>query len=275
MPTKYVVQTTVTDHVTVNDQTLVDPPSGGALTDGDYGDITVSGTGTAMAVDAGAITLAKQANLAANSIQGNNTGSAATPIALTIAQTKTLLQISNLNPVTKLGVNSGYYIDNAINAGSKTNILGAADRMELAPYIPSVSHSIDRAGIYITTGAVSATCKIVCYSSDANGYADVLLFETGTLSAATSNTFVEATVSQAFVAGEIYWLGVRYNSTPTIRGTGLASTILLGVSTSTSGGFTLLRRTLAYATAATSPFVFSAGERVDLVSPPNIRMRIV
>ena len=179
MPTKYVVQTTVTDHVTVNDQTLVDPPSGGALADGDYGDVTVSGTGTAITVDAGAITLAKQANLAANALQGNNTGSAATPIALTIAQTKTLLQISNLSPVTKLGVNSGYYVDNAINAGSKTNIVGAADRMELAPYIPSVSHSIDRAGIYITTGAVSATCKIVCYSSDANGYADVLLFETG------------------------------------------------------------------------------------------------
>jgi hypothetical protein len=41
----------------------------------------------------GAITLSMQANLAANSIQGNNTGSAATPIALTVAQVNALLNV--------------------------------------------------------------------------------------------------------------------------------------------------------------------------------------
>jgi hypothetical protein len=55
-------------------------------------DVTGSGTGSfAATIAAGAVTLAKQANLAANSIQGNNTGSPATPLALTAAQTNTLL----------------------------------------------------------------------------------------------------------------------------------------------------------------------------------------
>jgi hypothetical protein len=55
-------------------------------------DVTGSGTGSfATTIAAGAVTLAKMANLAANSIIGNNTGSSATPIALTVAQVKTLL----------------------------------------------------------------------------------------------------------------------------------------------------------------------------------------
>lgn len=59
------------------------------------GDVTASGTGSVAAtIAAGAVTLADHANLAANSIIGNNTGSPATPIALTAAQVVALLAIS-------------------------------------------------------------------------------------------------------------------------------------------------------------------------------------
>jgi hypothetical protein len=68
---------------------------GGGLSDADYGDITVSGTGTIMTIDAGVVTLAKMANLAANSIIGNNTGSPATPLALTAAQVRTLINVAD------------------------------------------------------------------------------------------------------------------------------------------------------------------------------------
>lgn len=46
-------------------------------------------------VDAGHITLARMANLAANSLIGNNTGSAATPLALSASDVRTLINVAN------------------------------------------------------------------------------------------------------------------------------------------------------------------------------------
>lgn len=61
------------------------------------GSLTLGGTlsvATA-AIQDGAVTLGKMANLAANSIIGNNTGSPATPLALTAAQVRTLINVAD------------------------------------------------------------------------------------------------------------------------------------------------------------------------------------
>lgn len=56
------------------------------VSDGDKGDITVSGSGATWTVDNGVITLAKQADLATQRVIGRNTGSTGVPEAVTLTQ---------------------------------------------------------------------------------------------------------------------------------------------------------------------------------------------
>ncbi|MBK7578549.1 MAG: hypothetical protein IPI24_14185 [Ignavibacteria bacterium] len=144
MATKYVVQTTVSDHVTVDDQSLV---------------------------------------------EGERTA------------------------FSRFGFISTQYVDQSTTALAATTLAGAANRIELYPYIPQVSHSIDRISCYVTTGVAAAQVKLVIYDSGTDGWPDALLYESAALAAATTNAIAEATMSQAFVAGTYLLAGaVRHSS---------------------------------------------------------------
>jgi hypothetical protein len=87
------------------------------------GDVTSTAGSYATTIAAASVTLAKMANLAANSIIGNNTGSAATPIALTAAQVKALLAIAStdVSGLGTLATQSGTFSGTHSGTSSGTN----------------------------------------------------------------------------------------------------------------------------------------------------------
>lgn len=183
--------------------------------------------------------------------------------------------ISNFASPNVAGIVSGQYYDNSFHGSASGTLIGAANRIELAPYCTSVPITIDRIGCGVSTAVAASLFKIVIYSSNSIGWPDQLLYESGNLSGATA-AFVEATLSFTFQSGVQYWVGVRHSSTCTLRTVPVASAVNLGLTSNNATSYaTVLRRTLTYATAAPSSWNFVNSDRVANITPPSIRFRSV
>lgn len=68
---------------------------GGGISDGDKGDITVSGDVAVWTIDAGVVSLSKMADLATSTILGRATAGTGSPEALTAAQVRTILNVAD------------------------------------------------------------------------------------------------------------------------------------------------------------------------------------
>ena len=71
--------------------------SAAAVSDGDKGDIAVSGSGATWTIDAGVVTNAKLATMGTGTLKGRATAGTGAPEDLTAAQVKTLLALNNLD----------------------------------------------------------------------------------------------------------------------------------------------------------------------------------
>ena len=170
---------------------------------------------------------------------------------------------------------STFYYDNNPHAGVGT-LAGAANRFDLAPYFSPISMPINQIGCVVSTAVAASTFKVQIYSMNAAGWPDALLFESAALSGATA-AYAFSAITFTFAARTGYWLGVRHSSTCTLRTNAAGSSYNLGAGTTgaQTGGLQMLRRTLAFATAAPNPFAFTTADLVGGVTPPNLRWRAV
>lgn len=168
----------------------------------------------------------------------------------------------------------GAYYDNSFHAGALTTLAGAANRVEMAPFVSAVPLIIDQLGIAVSAAAASSQLKCFIYSSDENGWPDELLYEGDTNLDGSTTGYKWHSLQFRFEAGKRYWVGVRCSSTASYRAIPLASALSLGLSGSNATSyFTVIRRTLTYGTALPASWGFTSSDLVAGITPPSIRMR--
>ena len=145
------------------------------------------------------------------------------------------------------------------SSGALGTQIGAADRMDLHPFIPRGDLTIDRLSINCTTAVAASLVKIILYAADAAGKPTTLISETATLDTSTTG-IKEATVALTLRKGVTYWVGLRHSSTATLSMWGSAATPELTAGSITVNPRKLLRRTLAFATAAPSTWGYLVSE---------------
>ncbi|MGL6210486.1 MAG: hypothetical protein ACRC14_11730, partial [Paracoccaceae bacterium] len=156
---------------------------------------------------------------------------------------------------------AGEYVQTTIGAGGAAlaTLAGAAGRIEMFPFVPRTDLVIDQIAVNCTTAVAAAQGKVVLYSSDANGRPDALIAETGNLDFATTGVKTIA-VAQTLRQGQTFWFGIRHSSTATLSIWSPGATPDINGGAPTTTARKVLRRTLAYATAATPTWGYLPSE---------------
>jgi len=130
--------------------------------------------------------------------------------------------------------------------------------------------TIDQVAINVTTaGSAGTTCKVVIYDATSSDKPNLLLAESPTIDVTTTGVkSVALSGAVSLQRGKIYCLGVRASSTVTISACtgGSVSGLWIGT-TPTTANRGVLSRSVAYASATQSPWVWSVSELSSSAQP--------
>lgn len=169
-------------------------------------------------------------------------------------------------------VSQNFYVG-AILSNTLSTQIGAANRWDMSPIIFAADLTIDQIGIDCSTPVASALAKITVYDSDTSGNPNNLLHETADFDMSTGG-YKSESWSNTFTAGVRYHFGLRSSSTAATHALSIPSMASLGAASNTSQSmFNCYRRTLTYATGATTPYVFTAADLAAGIQAPAVKVR--
>lgn len=178
--------------------------------------------------------------------------------------------------VVKYKGGSGRYVSqNQYTGTTLTTFSPASNRIYVGPWVAQSTFAIDQVAINVTTaGAASTNAKVVIYDSDGDGRPRNLLYESGNMDT-SAIAVVTASMSQTFIEGVQYWIGIRFSGTPVISADPPYTRPSLGRgATVSTSNYNLLSKSLTFATAAPSTWSYDATEEAANVSTPTIFMRL-
>lgn len=259
------------------DGTWAAPPGGGGgVSDGDKGDITVSGTGTVWTIDPAAVTYSKIQNVSAasrllgrGSAGGSGSPEEITPSGLLSMSGTTLSAVPGVH--VTMPVASGAFVTAHVNGTATATLAAASNRMDFYPFIPARTITINELAIDVTTGVASSLAHAGIYSDSSGVPGSLIVGTSSTLDCSTTGVKNQAVSSTTLTAGTIYWLAVLTNSTQTLRAIPVAALVPLSISATGGTVNTIRRATQTFgALPSTAPSTTLTGNTVAQM----VRMQI-
>jgi hypothetical protein len=149
---------------------------------------------------------------------------------------------------------TGDHLTTSMGSGTTTGTAaGVVGRFDIFPFVPRGDFTADLIAVNVSTAVAAAQGKLVIYGSNALGQPTNLIFESAALDFSTTG-FKSAAINVAFRKGQVFWMGIRHSSTASTTTFAASATPDLTTSDLTVQLRKVLRRTLAFATAAPDPW---------------------
>ena len=209
----------------------------GGVSDGDKGDITVSASGATWTIDNGAITLAKQANLAAQTLIGRNTAGSGVPEALTLSQ---LLDWSSSTQGSILYRGASGWV--ALGPGTTGQVLQSGGPAANVSWAPSGGGGNALTANPLSQFAATTSAQFLGVISDETGTGLVVFNNGPTLIAPVLGTPASGTLTSCTglpISTGVSGLGTGIATALAVNAGSTGAPVLLGGSLGTPSGGTL------------------------------------
>lgn len=204
-------------HVPMQDVMPTVDLSTSGVSDGDKGDVVVSGIGTVWTVDAGVITNAKLATMAAHTFKGNNTGAIAAPDDLTIVEIQAELSVDDI--ITLSGVAEGSVALGTFTGTTITDNVDIKAALQELETAVEASSAIVRENVTITTGNAGSNLEVTATAAGTTaafaGSIYTITLPSGEFLLSASLLIVAADVTAGADGGGVTdWVQVKFDGLP-------------------------------------------------------------